>query len=322
MFRAYTELPQRVPMSVWRALRAASITTYLLIIALLIVRPEFGLYAVFHVAVPLMPAVFFLAPGLWRNICPMAASNQLPRVLGIGGHRPLPRWLRERGYLIAMILFFGIAGSRLAGLDRNGHAAAALLVAVMTTAVVGGLVFKGKSGWCSSICPLLPLQRAYGQTPFVTVRNSHCTTCVGCAKNCYDFKPRAAWQADLADEDPRWSGPRRLFAAALPGFVGGFFIVGNHGELPLSYQAGLLGLAMLVSVGVFFAVEVTTSLSPAMLTVSYSALALNVFVLVLRADAHRCRHESHWCRDVLAEMGDLGRHRRGIGTVDRPDPGQ
>jgi polyferredoxin len=67
-----------------------------------------------------------------------------------------------------------------------------VLALVVAVAFAGGYLFKGKSGWCSSICPLFPLQRAYGQTPYVTVPNSHCPTCVGCAKNCYDFKPRAA----------------------------------------------------------------------------------------------------------------------------------
>jgi len=33
---------------------------------------------------------------------------------------------------------------------------------------------QGKSGWCSSICPLLPVQRIYGQTPFALIGNSHC----------------------------------------------------------------------------------------------------------------------------------------------------
>ena len=38
-------------------------------------------------------------------------------------------------------------------------------------ALLGGIVFKGKSGWCSSICPMLPVQRIYGQTPFKAVGN-------------------------------------------------------------------------------------------------------------------------------------------------------
>ena len=79
------------------------------------------------------------------------------------------------------------------------------------------MVLKGKSGWCSTICPLLPVQRIYGQTPFVLVANSHCQPCVGCVKNCYDFNPKAAYLADLNDADPYWSGYRKLFVGAFPG---------------------------------------------------------------------------------------------------------
>ena len=59
------------------------------------------------------------------------------------------------------------------------------------------MFLKGKSGWCSTICPLLPVQRIYGQTPLMLVANAHCQPCVGCVKNCYDFNPRAAYLADL-----------------------------------------------------------------------------------------------------------------------------
>jgi hypothetical protein len=126
-------------------------------------------------------------------------------------------------------------------------------------------------------CPLLPLQRAYGQTPLVTVPNSHCSTCVGCAKNCYDFKPRAAYQADLADPDPRWSAPRKLFAAALPGFVLGFFTLAARTDTPTPQKYPLLMLFALVSVGLFFALENMSAMSPATLTVIYAAAALNIF---------------------------------------------
>ena len=126
------------------------------------------------------------------------------------------------GYLIAIILFFGIAGARLALFNTNGTATGILLSVTIINAFIAGVSFKGKSGWCSSMCPLLPLQRVYGQTPFVLVANTHCSTCVACTKNCYDFKPQVAYQADLYDPDPQWSAPRKLFASALPGFVLGF----------------------------------------------------------------------------------------------------
>ena len=277
LFPSYTELPTRVQPWVWQAVRVGSIAVYLAVIVTMFVRPAAGLFIFFGVIVPLWPILFLVAPGLWRNVCPLAASNQIPRVFGFSRALNPPGWLRERGYLIAVTLFFGIAGARLAGLDRTGPAMGVVLAVIVMSAFVGGLAFKGKSGWCSSVCPLLPLQRAYGQTPYVTVPNGHCATCVGCAKNCYDFRPRAAYQADMADPDPRWSAPRKLFAAALPGFVLGFFTLAGHADRPLPEKYALLILFVLVAVGLFFALDAMTPLGPAMLAVSYAAAALNIF---------------------------------------------
>jgi nitrite reductase (NADH) large subunit len=277
LFPAYTDLKSRVPSFVWHAARIISVTAYVALVVTMFVRPAVGLFAFFHILVPLLPVIFLVAPGLWRNICPLAASNQVPRMFGFSRDRNVPDWFRRRGYLIAVTLFFGIAGARVAGLDRSGAATGIVLAGVVTAAFVGGVVFKGKSGWCSSICPLFPLQRAYGQTPFVTVPNSHCQSCVGCSKNCYDFKPRAAYQADLDDEDPGWTAPRKLFVAALPGFVLGFFVLASQTSTPAAQKYALLALFMLVAVGLFFLLDATTSLSVSMLTVIYAALALNIF---------------------------------------------
>ena len=85
------------------------------------------------------------------------------------------------------------------------------------------MLLKGKSGWCSTICPLLPVQRIYGQTPLLMVANAHCQPCVGCVKNCYDFNPRAAYLADLNEGDTYWSGYRKYFVGAFPGLIVGFF---------------------------------------------------------------------------------------------------
>jgi ferredoxin len=276
-FPTFTELSSKVPARIWQAIRVASIAACLAVIGLMFVRPGAGLFVFFDVIVPLWPALFLIAPGLWRNICPLAAASQTPRVLGFSRGLTTPGSLRNHGYLIAVTLFFGIAAARLAGLDRAGAAMGVVLTAVVTVALAGGFVFKGKSGWCSSICPLLPLQRAYGQTPFITVPNSHCTTCVGCAKNCYDLRPRAAWQADLTDPDPGWSAPRKLFVAALPGFVLGFFTLTGQAGSPTAQKYLLLVLFVLVSTGGFFALDAVSPLSSAMLTVGFAAGALNIF---------------------------------------------
>ncbi len=299
LFPAYTELSSRVPLYVWHAARAVSVAAYLVLVVTMFVRPATGLFVFFHIVVPLLPITFFISPGLWRNICPLAASNQISRVVGISRGRTVPAWLAKSSYLIATSLFFGIAGARLAGLDRVGAAAGVVLAAVITAAFLGGFVFKGKSGWCSSICPLFPLQRAYGQTPFVTVPNSHCQPCVGCSKNCYDFKPRAAYQADMADEDPGWTAPRKLFSAALPGFVLGFFLLTGQSATPTPQKYGLLMLFVFVAIGSYFVLDATTGLSASMLTVSYAALALNIFYwfagpLLISAATGGQRPLLHW----------------------------
>ena len=277
MFRTYMELPKRVPLKVWQVVRVVSVLAYLALCIAMFVRPSGALFTFFGVIVPLLPILFFVAPGLWRNICPLAASNQFPRLLNFSRARTPPEWLRKRGYIVAMCLFFGIAGARLLLFNVNGTATGILLSITILNAFVAGISFKGKSGWCSSICPLLPLQRVYGQTPFVVVPNSHCAPCVACTKNCYDFKPQPAYQADIHDPDPQWSGPRKLFVAALPGFVLGFFTLVNHSGMTGLHVYERLGLYLGVSVALFFVIEAVTPLSVGLLTALYGAAAINIF---------------------------------------------
>ena len=277
MFRTYQELPRRVPTTVWRGVRVLSVASYLLLVVALLAWPATGLKVFFGLVVPLLPVLFFVAPGVWRNICPLSSANQSARVLGFTMGRTAPRWIRERGYLLAMALFFGIAGARLAVFNDDGTATAVLLSAVIVSAFLGGVLFKGKSGWCSSICPLLPVQRVYGQTPLVLSPNSHCQPCLACTRNCFDFQPQLAQQADLHDPDTRWSQPRRLFAAALPGFVLGFFTVLGQPSLSTEEMYGRLTLYVLGSVGGFFALEAVVGISAGMVTALWGAVAITVF---------------------------------------------
>ena len=106
-------------------------------------------------------------------------------------------------------------------LNHNGTVVGLGLVTVLLLAFAGGSVFKGRSGWCGTFCPLAPIQRTYGQAPLIVVKNGYCNPCVGCQKSCYDFNPRAAVFSDIYDEDPRHAAQRRLFMALLPGLGAG-----------------------------------------------------------------------------------------------------
>ncbi len=277
MFPAFTEMRTRVPLGVWHAVRIGSVVLYVALCVALFVAPSAGLFWFFGVIVPLLPILFFVAPGLWRNICPLAASNQGPRVLGFTRGGTVPEWLRRRGHLVAITLFFGITGARLAIFNVSGPATGILLSVTIVNALLAGFLYKGKSGWCSSICPLLPLQRVYGQTPFAKVPNSHCQPCVACTKNCYDFQPSAAYQADLHETDPEWTAPRRLFVGALPGFVLGFFVLVGQHSLPLWHVYGQLALFFLGSIGLFFAAQALFPHRPALIVAVWGAIAIDTF---------------------------------------------
>jgi hypothetical protein len=93
VFPNYTQLPSRVPIAAWHALRVLSVAAAVGLAVLLVVRPEQGLFLLWQLVIPIVPAVFLVAPGLWRNACPLAALNQLPRLAGFEGlaHTPHPR---------------------------------------------------------------------------------------------------------------------------------------------------------------------------------------------------------------------------------------
>ncbi len=276
-FPNYMQMEPIVPLAVWHVLRVISVLTALMVCLLLFVRPDTGLFLFWRVLVPVLPLVFFVAPGLWRNICPMAALNQTPRLFGFTRGLTLPSWLKEYGYVIGIGLFLVIVPSRKVLFDTNGPALGLLALGALGTAFTMGTIFKGKSGWCSSICPLLPVQRIYGQTPFLTVGNRHCQPCVGCTKNCYDFNPAVAYLADLADDDNRYSGYRKFFAGAFPGLIAAFYTLPTapDGGAPAIYARFALYIA--VSLGSFFLLDSFYKGTANRLTALYAMAALNLY---------------------------------------------
>jgi nitrite reductase (NADH) large subunit len=273
-FPNFTQIPSRIPVAVWQGMRAGSIIAALVVAGLLLAVPDTGLFVLWKVIIPALPLVFLVAPGLWRNLCPLAASNQMPRALKLTRALTAPDWLKEYGYVIAFTLFAAFVVLRRLGLDDSGPLSALLLLGAMIAAFSGGMVLKGKSGWCSTMCPLLPVQRIYGQTPLALVANAHCQPCVGCVKNCYDFNPRAAYLADLHDADSYWSGYRRFFVGAFPGLVLAFFVVPEGSALGI---LGAMALIVAASIASFAALITFFKGSVHTITSLYGAVAFSLF---------------------------------------------
>jgi nitrite reductase (NADH) large subunit len=277
LFPNYMQMTPRVPRRVWDALRVLSIVAALALCVALIVWPRIGLFVFWGVVIPLLPLLFFIAPGFWRNICPLAASNQTPRRFGFTQGRALHPTVRAYGFLVPVVLFLALVPARKVLFNTNGVALAVLLLVMLAAAFVGGVLFKGKSGWCSSFCPLLPVQRVYGQTPFIVVRNSHCEPCVGCAKNCYDFNPHVAQLADLYDADPYRGAYRKIFAGAFPGLVLAFYSIDSASGWGIAGMYGKFGLYILGGIGAFFVLDSLLRVSTAAVAVLFGAVALDLY---------------------------------------------
>jgi nitrite reductase (NADH) large subunit len=283
LFPSYLEMKQPLPVWVWQVLRAGMVIGALALIALLFMRPHDGLIAWWLFVLPCIPLLLMLAPGIWRNLCPMAAVNQYPRLFGFTLGKTIPDRLLRSAFLIQVTLYFALISTRAPVFDHDGRAVGVLMIVALGAAFLGGVAFKGKSGWCGTLCPIMPVQRLYGQTPALVVPNSHCSTCVGCTSNCLDFNPRLAVVADVQEGSKERVGQLKFFAGAFPGFVVAFFtlpnsIVGAPADLAVSVpRFYLLTVAyMLVSLGIFFFLDTFTRFSPLVLMAAFGALGLNL----------------------------------------------
>lgn len=274
-FPTMLDLPSRLPLRGWQALRALVLAATCALLWACFAHPDRALALAWGLVVPLLPLVFLCLPGLWRNLCPLATSNQLPRVFGFSRDLSLPPALRRQAVLAGLLLLFLGIGLRPVLFDHDAGALAALLGGAMLAAFLGGLVFKGKSGWCGSVCPMLPVQRLYGQAPLRIVPNTHCRPCVGCTRHCYDFNPKVAWLADLYDDDEALGHDRRLVAGVVPALVLAYFTApagAGAGELLLRQ-----GVYCLVGIGAVWLAESALRLGAARTTALFGVLALNLY---------------------------------------------
>ena len=289
-FQNYLEVERQGPPALWWALRLVAFAFTLFVLVMIPLSGEHGLKLVWNVLVPCLPVVFAFAPGLWRQICPMAFLNQLPRTFGLSRGLRLPEGMSRFAYLVSVCAFFVLISLRPMVFNTSAGWTLTLLAVPLGLAALGGFVFAGRSGWCGTFCPLAPIQRAYGLAPVVRVRNGYCETCLGCQKNCYDFNPRATLLADFDDRDPWYVLQKRFFIGALPGFILGFFgygaleeVLGEALGLGSGVAAYYLVLAgsMTISLGLFTVLETFLRIPQVHLSAILAQIALVIFYAAL-----------------------------------------
>lgn len=276
-FPNYLEMPAKVPPIVWRILRVLTLAAVGVVCYLVAVYPDIGFTIFWRILIPSLPLLFAVAPGIWRQICPMALINQIPRTFGFSLNRTLPIYFKNLAYFIAVLSFFFLVSLRHIYFNTEPAMLLALVATALALAFVGGVIFKGRSGWCGTFCPLGPIQKAYGHAPIAVVRNGYCPTCVGCQKNCYDFNPRAAFLSDISDSDPWYASHKKFFVAGLPGFAFGYFTTADPAEIGLFDYYVYLAACILMALGAYMALRIFVRMSDIRIASLFALVALGIF---------------------------------------------
>lgn len=210
----------------WRVLQAVFFLVGLTILVCLFAAPSLGLHLLWNVLIPVAPALLVIAPGVWRNVCPMGTTSLMPRHLNLSRRKRLSP--TAQGYMAvgALALLLVIVPLRHVILDTAGWAIGAALVVVAALTVALGMVFEWKSAWCSGLCPVYPVELLYGEKPVLSVKNAHCRSCENCVLPCKDGTPDLH-PANAADSKAaRLSG--LILAGGFPGFIWGWYQVPNY----------------------------------------------------------------------------------------------
>lgn len=170
----------------WRVVQDALLLAGVLLVWLLLFRPPIGLTIMWNVIIPSLPAFFVLATGLWRNICPMASFSLLPRRFGLSRRRVMSSRLAGLLGLASVAALFLILPLRHFLLNSSGPITALMLILASGIACAMGFVFQWRSGWCTSLCPIHPVEKLYGFSPLTTVKNMRCGSCGKCTLPCPD----------------------------------------------------------------------------------------------------------------------------------------
>jgi Fe-S-cluster-containing hydrogenase component 2 len=243
--------------SYWQLAQYIVLVAGIALVAALLFLPKVGLLIMWNVLIPIAPALIVVAPGLWRNICPMATLSLLPRGLGFSRQKILARRtaaLLGASGLLALLL---IVPLRHVVLNTNGPMTALMLLLSAGVAIATGLAFEWRSGWCNTLCPIHPVEKLYGQSPAIKVRNRRCDTCKKCVTPCPDST--RSMNPSITGPTPleKWAG--HIMIGCFVGFIWGWYRLpdyhGNVGSARIMAAYLWPYAGALVSFAIYFAVR-------------------------------------------------------------------
>ena len=245
--------PRPVPASpYWIAAKWIVLAISALLSVSLLLVPDVSARVFWYGIIPVLPALFLVNAELWRNVCPLATLSTLREPEAMA--RPLTRTGARWWTGVGIMLFLALVPFRHVLFDHSGPATAVLLGVAATCALLGGLLRDRKAGFCNSICPILPVERLYGQRPLAPVQNARCAPCRACTHHaCFDLNPERSGLVSIGPpaRGRGWVGtPFGAFALALPGFVSAFYLAPDLTSR-LSLPGGPLDVYIVVLIGAF-----------------------------------------------------------------------
>ncbi len=222
--------PGSAALAYWRGAQNVLLAAGVLLVGLLLFVPAIGLAIMWNILIPVAPALVVVAPGLWRNICPMATVSLLPRRFGLSRGRTPSRRLAGLLGLASVSALFLIAPLRHLSLNTDGPMTALMLVLAAGIAVAMGIAFEWRSGWCGSLCPIHPVEKLYGFAPAITVGNRRCDCCAKCTTPCPDSTRSMTAVITGPAQLDRWIG--HGLTGSFVGFVWGWYQLPDyHGPI-------------------------------------------------------------------------------------------
>ena len=204
----------------WRIAQTVGLIATGGLVAGLFVAQDVTLFVLWNVLIPLVPLSLMVSPLIWRNVCPLASLNLAWRRSGTG---KLTNGLATKAAVVSILLLALLVPARRFVFNTNGPVLAVVIVVVGLLALAMGFGFDAKAGFCNALCPVLPVERLYGQSPLLRVPNARCGTCSLCtSRGCIDLAPEKsiAQTFGATRQSARWlSTPFGIFAAAFPGFI-------------------------------------------------------------------------------------------------------
>jgi hypothetical protein len=222
-------MPPVRSLPLWRAAQALGVVLTLVLLAALARWPTDTLHVLWDMVIPVLPAVFLVNPLIWRNVCPLATLNTVTgaRV----GRRALAGRALSGFWVAGIVLLALMVPARRFLFNEHGTVLLGTIGVVAGLALALGLVFSRRSGFCNGLCPVLPVEKLYGQAPLLRVGTPRCTDCNLCAPvGCIDLAGGKSVAQSLGPSR-RGMGwlltPLGAFAAGFPGLVVGYFTTEN-----------------------------------------------------------------------------------------------